>query len=86
MDCPGLRKAIEDAICCDVSNQFKKLCSLKNLSILQTTTKDSVLNFISCGIGQGLNEKAQLFHRLLLVLADPKSLFQDSNPERYPGV
>ena len=86
MDSAELRKAIEDRICSDVNRECKKLCSKITPSLLRTTTKDGVLNFSWRTVGQELSEKSPLFHRLLLASADPKSLSQGNDPERYPGI
>ena len=89
MDSAGLRQAIEDRVCSDLNNKCKRLCSRVNLTLLRTTTKDSVLDFYWRAIGQELCEQLPLFYRLLLASADPKSLSKGSDPEtaeRYPGI
>lgn len=86
MDCPGLKEAIEDRICSDVAKECKKLCAKNNPSLLRTATKDNILNFSWSAVGHELNDRAPLFHRLLLVSADPKSISQANDPNRYPGV
>ena len=59
-----------------------KTKSKANPTLLRTATKDSVLNFSWRAIGQEILEKSPLFYRLLLALADPKSLSKSSDPER----
>ena len=85
MNCPGLKKAIEDRICALINDKCKKLCS-KDASLLQSPTKDSIFNFSWETVGKELADKAPLFHRLLLALADPKSLSQRWDTERNPSV
>ena len=68
------------------SKESKKLCSKKDASLLRSATKDSILNFSCATVGKELADKAPFFHRLLLALADPKSLSQSQDTERYPGV
>lgn len=86
MDCPGLKEAIEDRICSDVAKECKKLCAKNNPSLLRTATKDNMLNFSWSAVRHELNDRAPLFHRLLLASADPKSISQTNDPNRYPGV
>ena len=86
MNCPGLKKAIEDYICSEVNDECKKLCSKKDASLLRSATKDSILNFYWETVRRELADKAPVFHRLLLASADPKSLSQSRDTERYPGV
>ena len=45
MNCPGLKKAIEDYICSEVNDECKKLCSKKDASLLRSATKDRIFNF-----------------------------------------
>ena len=86
MNCPGLKKAIEDCICSEVNDECKKLCSKRDASLLRLATKDSILNFSWETVGKELADKAPFFHRLLLASADPKSLSQSRDTLRYPGV
>ena len=86
MNCPGLKKAIEDYICLEVNDKCKKLCSKKDASLLQSAAKDSIFNFSRETINKELPDKALFFHHLLLALANPISLSQSRNTERYPGV
>ena len=86
MNCPGLKKAIEDYICSEVNDECKKLCSKKDASLLRSATKDRIFNFSWETVGKELADKAPFFHRLLLASANPKSLSQSRNTERYPGV
>ena len=86
MNCPGLKKAIEDYICSEVNDKCKKLCSKKDASLLPSATKDSIFNFSRETVNKELPDKALFFHRLLLALANPISLSQSRNTERYPGV
>ena len=86
MNCPGLKKAIEDCICSQVNDECKRLCSKKDASLLRSATKDSIFNFSWETVGIELADKAPLLHRLLLASADPKSLSQSRDTERYPGV
>ena len=74
MNCPGLKKAIEDRICLLINDKCKKLCSKKDASLLRLATKDSIFNFSWETVGKELADKAPFFHRLLLASADPKSL------------
>ena len=84
MNCPGLKKAIEDRICSEVNDECKKLCSKKDASLLRLATKDSIFNFSLETVWQELNDKAPLFHRLLLASADSKSLSQSRETKIYP--
>ena len=86
MNCLGLKKAIEDRICSLVNDECKKLCSKKDASLLRSATKDSIFNFSWETVGKELADKAPLLHRLLLASADPRSLSQRRDTERYPGV
>ena len=50
---------------------------------------DTPKRFNSNSVEQEIREKSPLFYRLLLALADPKSLSKSSDPEtteRYPGI
>ncbi|CAH3159059.1 unnamed protein product, partial [Porites lobata] len=81
IDSAALGKAVEDRLCSDVNIECKRLCSKANPTLLRTATKDSVLNFSWRAVGQEIREKSPLFYRLLLALADPKSLSKSSDPE-----
>lgn len=86
MNCPGLKKAIEDYICLEVNDKCKKLCSKKDASLLRSATKDSIFNFSWETVVKELADKAPFFHCLLLASVNPKSLSQSRNTERCPGV
>ena len=79
MNCPGLKKAIEDYICSEVNDECKKLCSKKDASLLRSATKDNMFNFSWETVGKELADKAPFFLRLLLALPNPKSLSQNRN-------
>ena len=56
------------------------------LLLLRSAAKDSIFNFSRETINKELPDKALFFHHLLLALANPISLSQSRNTERYPGV
>ena len=86
MECPGLKKAVEDRVCSDVTKECKNLCSKRNPSLLRTASKDNILHFSWHAVGEELKGRAPLFHRLLLASADPKATIQGNDPERNPGI
>ena len=58
MNCPGLKKAIEDCICSQVNDECKRLCSKKDASLLRSATKDSIFNFSWETVGIELAEQS----------------------------
>ena len=88
LECPGLKEAIEDRVCSDVSKECKNLCSKGNPSLLRTASKENIMNFSWHAVEEEIKERAPFFHSLLLASADPKATNRDptQDNERSPGI